>query len=103
MLEFAWSSMAASRAARITPTGRIARGGLRPLIRSGRWRARKAARPCAGKESEPMLRRRRRPLMRAAMIGGAGYVAGKKMGQASDGGAQGGAEEQQVASSAPVD
>jgi hypothetical protein len=50
-----------------------------------------------------MLRRRRRPLMRAAMIGGAGYVAGKKMGQASDGGAQGGAEEQQVASSAPVD
>jgi hypothetical protein len=47
--------------------------------------------------------RRRRPLMRAAMIGGAGYVAGKKMGQARDEGSQGGADDGQVASSAPVD
>ena len=27
------------------------------------------------------MRRRRRPLARAAMVGGAGYVAGKKMGE----------------------
>jgi Short C-terminal domain len=38
------------------------------------------------KESEPMLRRRRRPLVRAAMVGGAGYLAGRKMGEARDGG-----------------
>jgi hypothetical protein len=47
--------------------------------------------------------RRRRPLLRTAMIGGAGYVAGKKMGQARDGGSQAGAADQQVAPSAPVD
>jgi putative oligomerization/nucleic acid binding protein len=44
--------------------------------------------------------RRRRPLLRAAAIGGAGYMAGKKMG-GRDGGAQDGAYEEPAAAAPP--
>jgi Short C-terminal domain len=54
------------------------------------------------KESEPMLRRRR-PLLRAAAVGGAGYMAGKKMGEARDGGSQADAGDQQADVPAPVE
>jgi hypothetical protein len=46
--------------------------------------------------------RRRRPLLRAAAVGGAGYIAGKKMGQARDGGAQDAAVDDQAVAAAPV-
>ena len=45
--------------------------------------------------------RRRRPLLRAAAIGGAGYMAGKKMG-GRDGGAQGDGYEEPQAAAAPA-
>jgi hypothetical protein len=43
--------------------------------------------------------RRRRPLLRTAMIGGAGYVAGKKMAGARDAGSQ----DQEAAVPAPAE
>ena len=46
--------------------------------------------------------RRRRPLLRAAAVAGAGYIAGKKMGEAGNGDQDMGAVDQQTAAPAPA-
>ena len=46
--------------------------------------------------------RRRRPLLRAAAVAGAGYIAGKKMGEAGTGDEEPGVVDQQPAAGVPA-